>query len=431
MIISFSVENWMSFRDRVTFSMVASKEQQHNDRITKIDKYKTKVLPIAAIYGGNTSGKTNFFKALRFMRKMVVRGTLPDDIIPVEIFRLDNRVASNPASFSIELLIDNDIYEYSFSVTHQAVVEEKLVLIKSASEKVLFNRLGTDPNFDKSMRGDKLLQFAFQGTRDNQLFLNNSVSQKLDHFRPIYNWFKDSLVLITPDSRFGFEDFPNEEGHFYANMSEILPLLDTGIIRLGSEDISVDNIPVSDALKTKLREIVKEGNPVRLQDRFIITRINGELIGKKLNTYHPNEDGNEVKFEILDESDGTQRIIDLLPAFLELSNSKSKQVYIIDEIDRSLHTLLIRKLLESYLNRCTNDTRTQLLLTTHDVLLMDQHLLRRDEMWVTERELSGNTKLFSFSEYKEVRYDKDIRKSYLQGRLGGIPRILLQGTLTE
>ena len=120
------------------------------------------------------------------------------------------------------------------------------------------------------------------------------------------------------------------------------------------------------------------------------------------------------------KSDGTQRIIDLLPAFLELSNLKSKQIYFIDEIDRSLHTLLTRKLLESYLNRCANDTRTQLILTTHDVLLMDQNLLRRDEMWVTEREISGNTKLYSLSEYKDLRYDKDIQKSYLQGRLGGI-----------
>ena len=101
----------------------------------------------------------------------------------------------------------------------------------------------------------------------------------------------------------------------------------------------------------------------------------------------------------------------------------SQKVYVIDEIDRSLHPLLIRQLLEEYLSNCSTETRTQLLLTTHNVMLMDQQLLRRDEMWVAERDGAGVSSLFSFSEYKDVRYDKDIRKSYLQGRMGGIPRI--------
>ena len=122
-------------------------------------------------------------------------------------------------------------------------------------------------------------------------------------------------------------------------------------------------------------------------------------------------------------------MIDLLPAFLDLFGGRSKTVYVVDEVDRSLHTLLIRSLLEKYLNTCTTQTRSQLLLTTHDVLLMDQQLLRRDEMWVAERGASGASSLLSFSEYKDIRYDKDIRKSYLQGRLGGIPRILERGAL--
>lgn len=123
------------------------------------------------------------------------------------------------------------------------------------------------------------------------------------------------------------------------------------------------------------------------------------------------------------ESDGSQRIIDLLPAFLELSSESSKKVYVIDEVDRSLHTLLTRHLLESFLSSCSSASRSQLLFTTHDVLLMDQKLLRRDEMWVAERGSLGESHLISFSDFKDVRYDKDIRKSYLQGRLGGIPNI--------
>jgi AAA15 family ATPase/GTPase len=112
-----------------------------------------------------------------------------------------------------------------------------------------------------------------------------------------------------------------------------------------------------------------------------------------------------------------------------LSEQVSKKVYVIDEVDRSLHTLLTRRLIEAYLANCTTETRTQLLLTTHDVLLMDQHLFRRDEMWVAERDAAGVSTLLSFSEYKDIRYDKDIRKSYLQGRLGGVPRLLPENSL--
>jgi AAA15 family ATPase/GTPase len=163
-------------------------------------------------------------------------------------------------------------------------------------------------------------------------------------------------------------------------------------------------------------------------ERFVVTRRNGELTAKKLITYHSKSDGTETEFETRQESDGSQRVIDLLPAFLDLLAEGSKKVYVIDEIDRSLHTLLTRRLLEMYLSNCSATSRTQLLLTTHDVLLMDQQLLRRDEMWVSERDSSGASSLFSFSEYKDIRYDKDIRKSYLQGRLGGIPRLLLGST---
>ena len=432
MIISFSVENWMSFRDETTFVMTASKERQHGERVPKVRKYQTRVLPIAAIYGGNASGKTNLFKALNFAKSLVVKGTQPDSIIAVEGFRLDADGVDMPSRFSFELLIDEEIYEFSFAVTRKKVLEEKLVRVSSASEKVLYDRRNGMPNFDSSFDKDQFLHFAFQGTRDNQLFLNNSVSQKVDTFRPVYDWFKDTLELIAPDSRFAtFEQFFDVDHPLYSTMNEMLPALDTGIVHLGGEDVSFDNISLPESVKLKLQEDVKEGESVRLMaepanERYVITRKNGELHAKKLVTYHPMNDGSEAKFEMRQESDGSQRIIDLLPAFLDLSVQTTKKVYVIDEVDRSLHSILTRQLLFNYLQTCSEETRSQLLLTTHDVLLMDQKLLRRDEMWVVERDSSGASSLLSFSDYKEVRYDKDIRKSYLQGRLGGVPRIVSQ-----
>jgi AAA15 family ATPase/GTPase len=394
-----------------------------------------RVLPVAAIYGGNASGKTNFFRALSFAKKLIVKGTQPDSLIPVDTFRLDSQATEQPARFLFELLIDETIYEFSFSVTRKAVLEEKLVKILSNSEKVLYERKDGAPNFDSSIGDDAFIRFAFQGTRNNQLFLTNSVSQKVENFRPIYDWFKGQLELVAPDSRFEpFERFVDEGHRLYATMNAMLPQLDTGIANLGGEMIPFENIPLPEPLKVKLQEDVKEGVTVRLRaepgnERYVVTRKNGELAAKKLVTYHPRSNGKKVEFEMRHESDGSQRLIDLLPAFLDVSDTGSKKVYVIDEVDRSLHTLLTRHLLKEYLASCSTNTRSQLLFTTHDVLLMDQRLLRRDEMWVAERNLAGISNLFSLSEYKEVRYDKDIRKSYLQGRLGGVPRILIEGTI--
>ncbi|MFH0995007.1 MAG: AAA family ATPase [Pseudomonadota bacterium] len=213
----------------------------------------------------------------------------------------------------------------------------------------------------------------------------------------------------------------------------MLPLLDTGIEYIGGEEMPFDHIPIPEPLKLKLKTELQEGMTVRwltepINERFLVTRKGGELKAKKLVSFHRNINGEDIKFEMQQESDGTQRTIDLLPAFLEMAAADSDRVFVIDELDRSMHTLLTRRLLEGYLFACGSKCRSQLLFATHDVLLMDQDLLRRDEMWVTERDRDGSSTLFSFSEYKDVRNDKDIRKSYLQGRLGGIPRILM-GTL--
>jgi len=192
MIINFSVENWMSFRNRVSFSMIASRERQHGERVPQIRKYKTRILPVAAIYGGNASGKTNLFKAINFAKGFVVKGTQPDSQIPIDPFRLDSQGVDLPVRFSFELLIDELIYEFSFALTRKSVLEEKLVQISSSSESVLYYRKNNKSNFDKALKNDQFLQFAFKGTRDNQLFLTNSVSQKVETFKPVYDWFKNT-----------------------------------------------------------------------------------------------------------------------------------------------------------------------------------------------------------------------------------------------
>jgi hypothetical protein len=433
MLVSFAVENFLSFKDKVLFSMVPSREKQHSDRIPQIKGY-TRLLPIAAIYGGNASGKTNFFKSINFARNVVVMGSQPDSRIPVEPFKLDTSCKVAPSTFIFEFFAGNKCYEFGFSLTSRKVVKEWLVEILKTTEKKLYTREENTITFGPSFKKNEKMKFLFEGTRDNQLFLTNAISQKDERLRPLYLWFRDVLVPIAPDSRFEpFDQFLKQDTPLAEYITDALVGMDTGISKLGGEEVNFDNLAAPPEILQKIKEDLPDNMTFRLRldpagDRYVITRKDGEIQAKKLVSYHTDSDRNEVKFELKDESDGTLRMIDLLPAFNAISQPGVNRVYIIDELDRSLHTLLTRQLLESYLSGCSEESRSQLLFTTHDALLMDQDLLRRDEMWVTERDKDGSSDLIAFSEYKEIRNDKDIRKSYLQGRLGGVPKILFRGS---
>lgn len=438
MLLSFTLKNWMSFRQKTTLSMIASRERQHNERVVNLKKFQTKVLPVAAIFGGNASGKTNLFMALNFARALIVEGVDPSEDISVEPYRLDSTSTKRPSSFEFELLIQDVIFEYSFSVKRNIVVTEKLAVVNSNRKKIIYNRRGSQIDLHKSLEKNEHLKSIVDGIWDNQLFLTNAVSHKavyknIRELKLVFNWFRLRLVLVAPHSRFArWEQFIDETHPLFENMNNILEHLDTGIIRLGGENLPFDSLPIPEQVKSEIKKNLKEeGMSVRFiinDERFVVSMSNKGVVAKKLITYHKKHDNAETPFELHHESHGSQRVIDLLPAFLDLSSKQHSsasetKVYIIDEIDRCLHSLVTRVLLETYLNNCSTETRTQLLFTTHDNSLMAQELFRRDEIWHTERSESGESSLFSLGDFKNVRYDKDIRKSYLQGRYGGIPEI--------
>ncbi|NLN91734.1 MAG: ATP-binding protein [Candidatus Hydrogenedens sp.] len=425
MLIRFTIDNWLSFAETTELSMVASPERQHNERVARVKSY-AKILPMAAVYGGNASGKTNFFQALNFVQRLVVHGRKPDSPIPVTPFLLDPEKPGAPSSFTLEICVDGTFYEYGFTLTHKEVLKEHLIRIGQTTERVLFQREGRTVEFHRSLPEQKYLQFVARGTRENQLFLTNSVFQNLQTFEAVYIWFKDHLEMVAPDARFElFEILSDKDSIFSDQVNTLLEQMDTGIKRLDTEEVAFKDLPFSAAVKSQIQEELQEGKTLRIDGsmnaRFLVSRKQGEIRAKKLISYHHAPDGGEVRFELSQESDGSQRLIDLLPAFVSLMAADCTKVFVIDELDRSLHSLLTKKLLELYLESCSPETRKQLILTTHDLSLMDQSLLRRDEMWVTQRKSDGSSQLFSFSEFKDVRYDKDIRKSYLQGRLGGVP----------
>lgn len=431
MLLNLTVENWKSFRDPVSFSMIKTRERQHSERVPRIDSYDVSVLPVAAIYGGNASGKTNLFSALNFMKKFVVKQRAPDELTGVTPFLLSDETSTGLTKFSVRILTADDVvYNFSFSLDGKQVDEEKLTRFAGTHEQVLYRRKAgeKDPRLNPLLGDDrKRLKVIFEGTQDNQLFITNSIYQKCDTFRPVYDWFAKTLVLISPTARY----LAPEKYVSDSRMAETLQKLDTGVIELGSNDAVIRDLDLpSQAVDMLQKDLVGSKAAATLDSfsgsRFMFSKgADGGVSVKELITRHQKEDSKSIDFHLSQESDGTRRLMDLLPAFLDVSNPSTRRVYIVDELDRSLHTILTRALIESYLSSCSASSRSQFIFTTHDALLMDQRLFRRDEIWVTERESDGSSDLFSFSDYKDARKDKDIRKSYLQGRLGGVPRIFL------
>lgn len=426
-LVAASIENWRSFKDRIDFSMVAGRQRQHGHRVPRIGRFRTRLLPVAAIFGGNAAGKTNFFRALSFAKSLVVAGTSQlGKPIPVEPFRLDEESETRPSRFSFDLLIDDAIHSYSFSVTATKVEYEELCIQTNTMKKIIYIRKGEEIEFHRSLARIDKLNMAFSLTRPNQLFLTSSLAYNLTNFHSTYRWFDECLELMAPDCRFAPLEYMTRGHPFHISTNEVLSRLDLGVSRLDTEEVRLESI-LSEELVAGIQSTLKlnQSGTVRFGDssRHIVTRHDGGIKAQKLVTYHRRGDGSEVKFEFRDESDGSRRVIDLLPAFLDLASSGCNKTYVIDELDRSLHPILTRWLLEYFLDRNSQQSRSQLLFSTNDVQLIDQSLFRLDEMWVTETDREGVSQLISFGEYRDVRKDRDIRKSYLQGRLGGIPRI--------
>lgn len=420
MLLGLSIENWLSFKEVTEFSMIATREQQHGERLFKC---KNRILPISAIYGANASGKTNFIKIISLAKVFILNGSRPDESLPFYPYLLDDECAKKPSKFSVGLLIDDKIFEYSFAANQKYVIEEKLSEVKTR-EKVLFHRKNDEIVFDNNLHDMKFLEFIFKSTRQNQLFLTSSVFQNANHFKKIYDWFYN-IEIITPDATFyAFEQFFDEKSSLYNEINNYFKSCDVGIDRIECEEIPFSSLPIDNNSKTQLAGI-PEGKTFKLRigrERILISKKDGNILAKRMVAIHLNSKGESMKFNLTNESDGTLRAMDLFPAFSELCNDTPK-IYVIDEIDRSLHPLLVRHLIEMYLDSCNNTKRGQLIFTTHDTNLIDQNVFRRDEIWTIDRNKFGASKFVSFSDFKDIRYDLNIRKSYMDGRFGGVPNV--------
>ena len=444
MLIRFTVQNYLSIDEPVDFTMQPTKESRHSERVARMDESSLRLLQMAVFFGGNGSGKSNFIRAIDFARRLVVAGTPPEGSIGRIPFKLRESAAQEPSRFEFEVLVGergNEMhFRYSFLITSKSVLEESLTEIRPASEKVLFHRKTVhedqDPVFSLDFAEGKgtnederqFVRFVARGTRRNQLFLREAMERNIPALAPVYHWFRDQLVILEPDADYQpLEIVYDKRPDLQAYVARMLNSADTGVTRLASEAVPIESLGLPSGLREQIAANLKEGGSgilVKGPFRRSLFLRQGELIANRLVTYRNSADGSkEVKFDTDEESDGTLRLLDLSPIFFDLVAGNSQKTYIIDELDRSMHAILLIALLKGFCKSRSPEKRAQLIFSSLKLQLLNQSLLRRDEIWFVERSPGGSSRLFRLSSRKEVRHDTDILKAYMQGEYLGIPKI--------
>jgi len=438
MLIRFRAENILSFQEQIEFSMIPSLQRSHAHQVFRAKKRsEVSLTRFAAIYGANASGKSNLVKVIKFAQNMVVHGLKPEAKIPVQRFRLNQDCLHRPTRFEIEFKMGKQMYEYGFELDSQFIHSEWLQTFTRRSDTLLFRRT-TDKQGNAQLEfgefADKIsseeslfLQFVGKGTRPNQLFLRESIERNVKHFRAAYDWFRQVLTIIEPMSEYiPLEIQMNEDEAFAEFLGKVLRQSDTGITSIEAEEIDLDDLEDPSG---EVVEFIKEGLS-NAEGLFLkLPRLRLTAIKKdeqirilKLVPIHQISNGNEkAVFEIYEESDGTQRLIDLVPLLYELVLGDDERVFIVDEFDRSLHPKLSRMIVDIHLDEANATKPSQLIVTTHETNILDLDLLRRDEIWFVEKKPeTGSADLYSLHDF-QPRYDKDVLKDYLYGRYGAIP----------
>lgn len=386
---------------------------------------KLRLLPISAIYGGNAAGKTTFVEAISKLQRMVISGQ-PEGVP----FALDDESEKLPTCFSIHIIVDDILWEYDLGVLEGEVQEEKLSFYEKENEVPVFVRkLGEELYFNTGIIGSQEdADFAAkycQKVPKTQLLLHAASSFELKgtegNLGKVYNWFRKSLCVIHADSRRGTlsADIFNHADEY----SSILKSIDTGIVRFEKIELPIERLNIPEEMLSKFKDSDSD-IMIQRDDASLLVRKNedGSIRAYKWFSLHQGKNALATLFPFSDESDGTRRFLHLAPVIIE--ERRADSVYVIDELDRSLHPLLTRFFIQKNIEKAMEGIRKQVIFTTHDVSLLDHSLLRKDETWAAEKNrYTGESTLIKFSEYVEAQKDRDIRKSYLEGRLGGIPDI--------
>lgn len=410
MILRYGVSNFYSISDYQEVSFIATSLKDNIDFLCEVDGFKHKVLPVIALYGANASGKTNILKALRYMINGILTSHIEGPIeggIKRPFYKLDDKYISLPTKFDIDFIHNKVRYHFGYTIDNERVTEEWLYAYPTGSKQVWYYRKAGEPIiFGRFLKGkNKVIESM---TRDNSLYISVAAQNNNDQLLEVYKYFKENFV-------FSFNKFePFDDISVFLSVDEIKDIVvsflkhaDTGIMsaRVNEieppEEVSIFN--------KKLLELI-EGNA-----KF---KLKSNLSKKAVEFSHRGIGGNEIFLDFNSESRGTRALIKLLgPIIVCLAKG---MIIVIDELDTSLHSLLSVKLINLFNNHSSNHNCSQLFFSTHDTSLLSNKVLRRDEIWFSEKNLDGSTELQSLAEIKSRQTD-NFEAGYLQGRYGGIP----------
>lgn len=438
MLIKASVKNFKSFDGDTELNMISSsKIRSHSNHKVKIKQ--TTILKNSVIYGANASGKSNIIEFFHFFKWTVERG-LP--LVSRDFFcKNKEENAHLDSEFEIQFTVDDKFYAYGFSATllKGTITGEWLYELKQdGSATPIFKR---EQHQKPTLNAQVSLSTEEQNRFDvysndytpltDTLFLTEmnrnkkySENSNLLFFQKIYRWITNNILVITPSTSItNLEYYYNEAS--LSKINKLLKSFDTGISEVLIKKIDMEEIKKS--LPEQIYEDILENIETQMKDKTNVRmtmRIGNNFFNIVVNPNEPPQVSticmkhgtSNFDFTFEDESDGTRRFFELMDLILA---KKEDTVYIVDELERSLHPKLTAHFLELFMKFHADD-RVQLVFSTHEASIMDLNLFRRDEFWFIERDAENRSNLYSLDRFKE-RYDTKLSKAYLEGRYGAIP----------
>lgn len=392
MLIRFTVENYRSFRDRVSLDLSASSDKLLPNNYFASEDGKLKVLKTASIYGSNASGKTTIFGALMLMQNFLMRDNTPrtNQKFNYTPFAFDNN--TDPTAFEAEFIHDGIRHVYGFSYNADAIVEEHLYVYPKNRKKTIFERNGNDCVFKTELR----LRNNVAKTIDSKKLFAVSASQLNDaDCRRVVDWFSDGLIVmvnynIDASLEILFDEMQKDES-FKDHVLKALKIADFGISELADNPLAIN--------------IANSSIPLKLHNYTACHTFNGK----------------DTVIPLMSESAGTIRFMSVIgPVIDSLTNGYT---VVVDEMDLSFHTDLTKWIVGLFHDPEENTRNAQLIYNTHDAELLDQSSIRRDQVWIAKKDYeSGMSTLDNLRNYR-LRNDLDLRKAFLNGSLGGSPFI--------
>ena len=436
MLLEFTVENYLSFKDKTVFSMIATKNNEKIDEQTVTINSKLSVLKNAAIYGANASGKSNLLKAIQFMKHFVINSSKESqqgDVIKADSFKFNTESEKKPSVFEVVFLYDSIVYRYGFEVIPEKVVSEWLFARYTARETQLFVRNEQDFQVGvKFKEGKKYIE----SVRENALFLSVCAQFNGSISSGILKWFRNTNVISSLEQ--GYEgvslNILNNSSSEFTEQKQAL------IDFVKEIDVGIENITIKDSEKIDLKTLLEElPQNKALHIRQNLKNMNNKDLNQKNNSVeitpveiksiHNKYDKNKKlissdDYDFSIESQGTQKIFALVGPIIDTMYRGG--ILFIDEIQNSLNTTLVIAVIKFFVKNKIN-IKSQFIFTTHDVNILAADILRRDEFWFVEKNKYGESELTCLVDFDEhVRKDASLDKDYLRGRYGAIPFLNLE-----